>query len=212
MVLLALITLAGFWYINNYLQAGGHRGKLRDTKIESQLGTMSLLPQVVDAVGAKVPVLAAGGISDARSLYASFILGADAACLGTLFMLTKETTLPDYHRNALLSASPEATQLTRAFTGRYARGITNRFIDTMHENCLKEEDVPEYDIHSARTVDILAKAKADGKGNDYCNMWAGQSFGVGREFTNNGTLSAAETLQKLVAGVENISKQSFAQQ
>ncbi|KAJ2961503.1 hypothetical protein NQZ79_g3318 [Umbelopsis isabellina] len=198
--------------INNYLKAGGHRGKLRDTKIESQLGTMSLLPQVVDAVGAKVPVLAAGGISDARSLYASFVLGADAACLGTLFMLTKETKLPDYHRNALLSASPDATQLTRAFTGRYARGITNRFMDTMHKKCLKEEDIPNYDIHSARTMDIFAKAKADGKGDEYCSMWAGQSFGVGREFTNKGTLSAAETIQKLVAGVENLSKQSFAQQ
>jgi nitronate monooxygenase len=173
---------------------------------------MSLLPQIVDAVGATVPVIAAGGISDARSVYASFILGADTACLGTLFMLTKETKLPDYHRNALLSASPEATQLTRAFTGRYARGITNRFMDTMHQKCIKEDDIPDYDIHSARTPDIFAKAKAVGKADEYCNMWAGQSFGIGRAFTNNGTLSAAETIQKLVDGVENLSKQSFSQQ
>ncbi|KAI8584025.1 hypothetical protein K450DRAFT_221152 [Umbelopsis ramanniana AG] len=187
-------------------EAGGHRGKFDSTKIESQLGTMSLLPQVVDAVGHKVPVIAAGGISDPRSVLASFMLGADAAALGTLFMLSKSTILPSYHREALMNSQPEATQLTRAFTGRYARGITNRFIEKIHEACTGEDDIPSYDIHSARTMDISAKAKEDGKGGDYASMWSGQSFAVAKAFTENGTLTATETLEKLVSGVEELKK------
>jgi nitronate monooxygenase len=167
---------------------------------------MSLLPQIVDAVGHKVPVIAAGGITDPRSVLASFMLGADAAALGTLFMLTKSTLLPDYHREALLNSQPEATQLTRAFTGRYARGITNRFIEIVHEACPLEDDIPSYDIHSARTMDIVAKAKEDGKGGDYANMWSGQSFNVAKAFTENGTLTATETLEKLVTGIEELKK------
>jgi len=167
---------------------------------------MSLLPQVVDAVGHKVPVIAAGGITDPRSVLASFVLGADAAALGTLFLLTKSTVIPSYHREALLNSHPEATQLTRAFTGRYARGITNRFIEKVHEVCPREDDIPSYDIHSARTMDIVAKAKEDGKGADYASMWSGQSFAVAKAFTENGTLTATETLEKLVKGVEELNK------
>ncbi|GAB5590379.1 hypothetical protein Unana1_05279 [Umbelopsis nana] len=193
-------------------EAGGHRGKFGDTKIECQLGTMSLVPQIVDAIGSRVPVIAAGGISDERSLYASFILGADAAAMGTLFMLTKDSVVPDYHKEALLTLPPESTELTRAFTGRYARGISNRFLQTFQKLCRNEEDIPEYDLQSAHTVDIIAKAKAVGKASELSYMWAGQSFPVAREFTDNGTLTATQTLQKLVAGVEKLSQQKFSQQ
>jgi nitronate monooxygenase len=172
---------------------------------------MSLLPQIVDAVGDKVPVIAAGGISDSRALFASFVLGADAAALGTLFMLTTDTVIPEYHKEALLNSVPEATQLTRAFTGRYARGINNRFMETVHQQCSREDDIPDYDIQSARTLDILTKAKAEGKASELCNMWAGQSFAVAKAFTENGTLTAAQAMEKLLSGVEEL-KKKFSQQ
>src|SRR5207248_4608358 len=93
------------------------------------IGTMALVPQIVDAV--HVPVIAAGGIADGRGIAAAFALGASGVQLGTAFLDCPEATVPDLHRQALHRAADEDTRLTRVFTGRPARALRNRLIDEM---------------------------------------------------------------------------------
>ncbi|MHB1833539.1 MAG: NAD(P)H-dependent flavin oxidoreductase, partial [Solirubrobacteraceae bacterium] len=101
---------------------GGHRGSFLASAGESLVGTLSLVPQVVDAVSA--PVVAAGGIADARQVTAAIALGAEAVQIGTAFLATDESAAtPEY--KALLAARPSSTVLTLAFTGRLARVIPN---------------------------------------------------------------------------------------
>src|SRR5205085_9656522 len=91
-----------------------------------QVGTMALVPQVVDAV--KIPVIAAGGIADARGIVAAFALGASAVQLGTAYLFCPEATISVVHRQALRVAKDDATVITNVFTGGPARGITNRLV------------------------------------------------------------------------------------
>jgi nitronate monooxygenase len=107
-------------------EAGGHRGMFLTDAVASQVGTIALVPQVVDAVA--VPVIAAGGIADARGVAAAFALGACAVQVGTAFLLCPESGIPTVHREALRSASEDETALTNVFTGRPARGIVNRIM------------------------------------------------------------------------------------
>ena len=107
-------------------EAGGHRGMFLYDDIDAQPGLISLLPQVRDAV--RLPVIAAGGISDGRAIAAAFALGADAVQIGTAYLRTPEATISPMHRAALASARDDATRLTNVFTGRPARGLINRFV------------------------------------------------------------------------------------
>ena len=107
-------------------EAGGHRGMFLSDDIDAQPGLISLLPQVRDAV--RLPVVAAGGMSDGRGIAAAFALGADAVQIGTAYLRTPEATTSPMHRVALASARDDATRLTNVFTGRPARGLVNRFV------------------------------------------------------------------------------------
>ena len=107
-------------------EAGGHRGMFLTDDIDAQPGLIALLPQVRDAV--RLPVVAAGGISDGRGIAAAFALGADAVQIGTAYLRTPEATISPLHRAALASARDDATRLTNVFTGRPARGLVNRFV------------------------------------------------------------------------------------
>jgi nitronate monooxygenase len=111
-----IIVASGF-------EAGGHRGSFLLSAEESLTGTFSLTPQVADTVS--VPVVAAGGIADARGVLAAFALGAEGVQIGTAFLATEESGASSLHRNALLSEKARSTALTRGFTGRLARGIRN---------------------------------------------------------------------------------------
>ena len=102
-------------------EAGGHRGMFLTDKVASQVGTMALVPQVVDAVN--VPVIAAGGIGDGRGIAAAFALGAAGVQLGTAYLFTPESLINDLHRAALHSAGDDKTALTNLFSGRPARGL-----------------------------------------------------------------------------------------
>ena len=106
------------------LEAGGHRGMFRTDSIGAQLGTLSLVPQVVDAV--RVPVIAAGGIADGRGIAAALALGAAAVQIGTAYLFCPEAIIASLHRKALHDAARRETALTNVFTGRPARGIVNR--------------------------------------------------------------------------------------
>src|SRR6202050_392162 len=111
-------------------EAGGHRGSFLQPSEDSLTGTMALVPQVVDAVN--LPVVAAGGISDARGIVAAFALGAEGIQIGTAFLACEESGASAHHRNAIVSGNARRTGLTRGFTGRLARGIHNQLLEELN--------------------------------------------------------------------------------
>jgi nitronate monooxygenase len=150
-------------------EAGGHRVSfLRDPE-ESLTGTLSLVPQVVDAVN--VPVIAAGGIADARGVAAALMLGAQGVQIGTAFLACEESGASALHREKLFSTGPTQTALTRAFTGRLARGIRNRF---MEELAAHEPQLAPYPVQAWLTGQLKAAALDAGR-SDLVALWSGQS-------------------------------------
>jgi nitronate monooxygenase len=110
-------------------EAGGHRGSFSGSPGSGMVGTLALVPQIVDAV--RVPVIAAGGIADGRGIAAAFALGASEVQIGTAFLGCPEATLSPLYRAQLRAATDDATELTRAFAGRPVRAIRNRFAAEM---------------------------------------------------------------------------------
>ncbi|WP_159912751.1 nitronate monooxygenase family protein [Pantoea sp. 18069] len=156
-------------------EAGGHRGVFLQDEVYSQLGTFALVPQVVDAV--KLPVIAAGGIMDARGIAAAFMLGASAVQLGTAYLFTPEAKVAPAHRAALRSPAAETTALTNLFTGRPARGIVNRL---MREVGPLSALAPAFPLAGGALTPLRAAAEAQGSG-DFMSLWAGQAAPLGRE-------------------------------
>jgi nitronate monooxygenase len=95
----------------------------------SPIGTISLIPQVVDAVGDRVPVLGAGGISDGRGVAAAFMLGAEGAWVGTAFLATEEAGIEDFQKEAIVEGGDADTVVSRSITGKPARMIRNKWAD-----------------------------------------------------------------------------------
>lgn len=156
-------------------EAGGHRGVFLRDEVYSQLGTFALVPQVVDAV--KLPVIAAGGIMDARGIAAAFMLGASAVQLGTAYLFTPEARIAPAHHAALRSPAAETTALTNLFTGRPARGIVNRL---MREVGPLAEIAPAFPLAGGALTPLRAAAESRGSG-DFMSLWAGQGAPLGRE-------------------------------
>lgn len=156
------------------LEAGGHASCFLDGGPGTGLGLMALLPQVVDAVD--VPVIAAGGIGDGRGIAAALALGASAVQMGTAFLHCPESRISPLHRAALASEEAEHTQLTTLFTGRPARGITNRL---MRELGALNPAAPPFP-HAVTAVAPL-RAAAEARGDPgFSPLWAGQSARLGR--------------------------------
>jgi nitronate monooxygenase len=176
-------------------EAGGHSGMFLTENVYTQVGTMSLVPQMVDAV--KVPVIAAGGIADARGIVAALALGASAVQLGTAYLFCPEATIKPVHRQALRDATDDQTALTNVFSGRPARGIVNRII---REVGPISELAPAFPLASGAITPLRLKSEAAGSA-DFAQMWSGQSAHLGREMPA-GELTkrlAAQTLAKLAA-------------
>jgi len=171
------------------LEAGGHRGNFLAGDLTTQVGTLSLVPQVVAAV--KVPVIAAGGIADAAGVRAAMELGASGVQVGTAFLLCPEATTSAVHRAALKSEAAAHTALTNLFTGRPARGIVNR---VMRELGPISTDAPEFPLATAAIAPIRAKAEAQGSG-DCSPLWSGQNASGCRE------APAADILRALAGGL-----------
>ncbi|MBF9196625.1 NAD(P)H-dependent flavin oxidoreductase [Microvirga terrestris] len=174
-------------------EAGGHRGIFLSDDISSQVGTMALVPQVVDAV--KVPVIAAGGIADARGIVAAFALGASAVQIGTAYLFTPEATIASPHRQALKSAKDDQTALTNVFTGRPARGIVNRI---MREVGPMSPIAPQFPLAGGALVPLRQKTEPLGS-SDFMSLWSGQAARLARELPA-GELTKAlaqEALSKL---------------
>lgn len=149
-------------------EAGGHRVSFLREPEDSLIGTMSLVPQVADTV--KVPVIAAGGMADGRGIAAALKLGATGAQIGTAFLACEESNAPPLHRDRLFSADARRTSLTRAFSGRLARGIHNGFIEAMRG---KEAGFAPYPVQGWLTSKLRPAALAAGRA-DLVSLWSGQ--------------------------------------
>src|ERR1043166_27156 len=155
-------------------EAGGHRGIFLPGDLTAQVGTFALVPQVVDAV--KVPVIAAGGIGDARGIAAAFALGAAGVQIGSAYLHCPESKVSAPHRAALKAARDDGTAVTNLMTGRPARGIVNR---VMREIGPVNVIAPEFPLAAGALTPLRAKAEAQGSG-DFSPMWSGQAAGLGR--------------------------------
>jgi len=153
-------------------EAGGHRGTFLGRFEDALVGTMALVPQVVRR--SKLPVIAAGGIMDGRAVRAALELGAVAVQLGTAFMLCPEAGTPPAHREAIASEMARRTVVTRAFSGRPARGIRNRMTDAF------EETMPASFPQQQRLTAQLRLFATDAKRTDLMQLWAGQAAPLAR--------------------------------
>jgi len=174
-------------------EAGGHRGMFLTRDVSTQVGTMALLPQVVDAV--KVPVIAAGGIGDARGIAAAFALGASAVQIGTAYLLCPEARTSPLHRHALKEAKDNETAITNVFTGRPARAIVNRL---MREVGTMSDLAPEFPLAAAALAPLRARSEMAGS-VDFTPLWSGQAARLSRELPAADLTRqlAAETLERL---------------
>jgi nitronate monooxygenase len=173
-------------------EAGGHRGSFLLSSEESLTGTFSLVPQVADLVD--VPVVAAGGIADARGVIAALALGADGVQMGTAFLACEESGASEHHRQALLSGKARRTALTRGFTGRLGRGIRNRLLDDLNHPGV---EILPYPLQRALIKNLSGPAER-AKDPDLTPMWAGQSANLSRHN------DATALLQSLVSEVSSI--------
>ncbi|MGH8082726.1 MAG: NAD(P)H-dependent flavin oxidoreductase [Lysobacter sp.] len=150
-------------------EAGGHRGIFLGDDIATQAGLFALLPRIVDAVN--VPVIAAGGIFDARGIVAAFALGAAAAQIGTTYLFCPEAKVPAPHRRALLAGEGDDTAMTNVFTGRAARGIVNRL---MREVGPMSSLAPAFPLAGGALAPLRAKCEVEG-GDGFMPLWSGQA-------------------------------------
>ncbi len=169
------------------LEAGGHRGIFLSEDVSTQAGTFALLPQIVRAVN--VPVIAAGGIADAKGVAAAMTLGAAGAQIGTAYLLCPEATTSAVHRTALSSDAARHTALTNLFTGRPARGIMNRI---RRELGPISPAAPAFPLATAAIAPLRAKAESRGSG-DFSPLWSGQNASGCRQ------VPAAELTRELAA-------------
>lgn len=169
------------------MEAGGHRGCFDAAAAEEQqVGLFALLPQVVDAV--RVPVIATGGIADARGIAAALILGASAVQIGTAFLRCPEARLPPAWRDALATARPENTTLTRAFSGRAGRALVT---DYVRAAAAPGAPAPApYPVQRGLTGPMRRQALEDGTLRTM-QAWAGQAASLARPEP------AAQALQRL---------------
>ncbi|WP_408095731.1 NAD(P)H-dependent flavin oxidoreductase [Peredibacter sp. HCB2-198] len=159
-------------------EAGGHRGIFLNQDLSTQMGTISLVPLMVDSL--KVPVIASGGISDVRGVKAAFVLGASMVQVGTAYLFTPEAKVSPVHRKMLKEAKTNETALTNLFTGRPARGFMNRL---MREVGPISHFAPDFPTAGNALAPLKAKTEPNGSG-DFMSLWSGQSAGLAREMSS----------------------------
>lgn len=157
-------------------EAGGHRGCFEAGEAERQMvGLFSLVPAVVDAV--KIPVVATGGIADARGVSAALMLGASAVQVGSAFLLCPESKIHPAWRNGLASAAPEDTIVSRVFSGRAGRSLATNYVRTATGP--SAPTTAPYPVHRGLTAAMRTEGT---KAGDIHRMqaWAGQSSSLGK--------------------------------
>ena len=173
-------------------ESGGHRGTFLGDFGDALIGTMALVPQMVDALA--VPVVAAGGIMDGRGLAAALVLGAGAAQMGTAFLACEESGAHPEFKRAVLQAAEDETEVTRAFSGRPARGIKNRFLTEVGAN---EEALAPFPVQNALTRDVRAAAQEQDR-PEFMSLWAGQAARLARR------AAAADLVRETVEEAEAV--------
>ena len=168
------------------VEAGGHRGMFLTEDITTQVGTFSLLPQIVQAVN--LPVIAAGGIASRDGVIAALQLGASAAQIGTTFLLCDEADTSPIHRAALKSVDSVHTALTNRFSGRPARSVANRLIRELGP--MGGNEIPPFPMAYTALGPLRALAEAQGSG-DFTPLWSGQNSSGCEE------IPAAEMIERL---------------
>jgi nitronate monooxygenase len=173
-------------------EAGGHRSTWakRDSPERATIGTLALVPQVVDAVS--VPVVAAGGIMDGRQLAAAIVLGASGVLMGTRFIATRESAAPAFYKQALIDRDSDDTTVTDAFTGLYARVLRNAYTEEYRASGAPVVPV----VQQAIAGDVTAASAERGTG-DFYPMYAGQGLGMIRDLP-----AAAEVVRAVVSEAE----------
>ena len=184
---LAWETVGADAVVASGIEAGGHRGTFLGAQEDATLPGRSLWPQVARAV--QIPVIAAGGIMTGVDIAEALAVGASAVQMGTAFLVTDESGIPPVYKQTLLSGRHLTTRLTRSFSGRYARGVENRFMEQMKR---VETQVPAYPVQNALTGSIRAAAAKNGD-PELMSLWAGAEVGRAR------ALSVAQLMQTLVA-------------
>ncbi|MFC3747003.1 NAD(P)H-dependent flavin oxidoreductase [Paenibacillus sp. GCM10012306] len=177
-------------------EAGGHRGTFLKNVSESLIGTMALVPQIVDYVS--VPVIASGGIMDGRGLVASLALGAGAVQMGTAFLACPESGAHHTYKQKILSSNEDSTEITWAYSGKAARGIVTKFMNDMHQY---SGTIPAYPIQNALTRE-LRQAAAKANDPEYMSLWAGQGLRLASK-------QPAETIVKQIIEQASIVHKNF---
>lgn len=167
-------------------EAGGHRGSFLTNSADTLIGTMALVPQIVDHVS--VPVIASGGIMDGRGLVASLALGASAIQMGTAFLASIESGAHAVYKQRILSSNEDSTEVTKIYSGKAARGIFTGFMKDMR--CY-EGTIPDYPIQNALTRDIR-QAASKVSNPEYMSLWAGQGLRLAQDH------AAAEIVKQTV--------------
>ncbi|KAI8340840.1 2-nitropropane dioxygenase [Chlamydoabsidia padenii] len=183
-------------------EAGGHAGTFLPST-QQQMATKDLTQAVYQALKDRddIAIVSAGGISSGQEA-ASYLnaYGSDGVVMGTLFMLSTESSTPPAHRQALLTDT-QPTRRSKAMTGRYARGIPNVLMNSLEK--VDQDTIPCYDIHSSHTKDIVTHATETGLA-DYMLLLSGDRHLEAAKYSENGSLSTTELMEKLV---KDISKQ-----
>ncbi|KTD67081.1 2-nitropropane dioxygenase [Legionella steelei] len=177
-------------------EAGGHRGTFIGNDEDGLIGLFSLVPQLRDQI--KIPIIAAGGIMDGRGVVAALDLGAEGIQMGTAFLSCLEAGIPDSYQHTLLTQKQDNTVLTRAFSGKLARGIRNQFTERMDR---RKNNILDYPIQNALTSMMRKKAK-EKNNSDFMSMWAGQSAQLCRN------IHAGELISALVREAEALNSRS----
>jgi len=169
-------------------EAAGHRVSFLRAAEDSLVGTLALVPQVADAVA--VPVIAAGGIADRRGVAAALALGAHGVLVGTAFLATRQSAATEAHRRAIRAASDDGTVLTRAMSGRLARGIPNRAVRTIEA----DGRIAPFPAQNWAAGAFRAEAARRDEG-ELLSLWAGQAAALARH------TDAADVFAELLAGL-----------
>jgi nitronate monooxygenase len=173
-------------------EAGGHRASFMRPAELSLTGTFALVPQVADAV--KIPVVAAGGIADARGIAAALTLGAHGAQIGTAFLACDESNAPAIHKDALHGPLAGQTALTTGFSGRLARSIRNSMADLYADASVARLPYP---VQGQLVGALRERAIAQGR-SDLISLWSGQAAPLVHH------RSASALFDELVAGTQAI--------
>lgn len=172
------------------IESGGHRGTFIGDQRDATLGAVELLQAVVAEV--RIPVISAGNIMTGADIQARLALGATAVQMGTAFLVTDESGIHPAYKHRLQHAGNAPTRLTRAFSGRYARGLENRFMQQMAD---VEDQVPPYPVQNALTGPIRFEAAKRGD-SELMSLWCGTGVGRARR------MSVARLVETLVSEMQ----------